>query len=54
MARGSGGGADPNNPSTGVDDSKFMRMGHTEGPYGNDPFKDARGEFGEPPIDLRP
>lgn len=45
---------DPNNPSTAIDDSKFHRMGHTEGPFGNDPQLDARGEFGEPARDLRP
>lgn len=44
----------PNNPSTSIDDSKFMRMGQTSGPYGNDPNVDARGEFGEPAKDLRP
>ena len=44
----------PNAPTTSIDDSKFMRMGHTSGPYGNDPNLDARGEFGETPKDLRP
>jgi len=44
----------PNSPTTSIDDSKFMRQGHTEGPYGNDPNKDARGEFGRKVKDLRP
>ena len=44
----------PNSPTTSIDDSKFFRMGHTSGPYGNNPNKDARGEFAESPKDLRP
>jgi hypothetical protein len=44
----------PNTPTTSIDDSKFMRQGHTAGPYGNDPNIDARGEFAEAPRDLRP
>ena len=44
----------PNSPTTSIDDSKFIRMGHTEGPYGNNPNVDARGEFGEMAKDLRP
>lgn len=46
--------SNPNSPTTAIDDSKFMRMGHTEGPYGNDPFMDPKGQFGEPAKDLRP
>jgi hypothetical protein len=45
---------DPNTPSTTIDDSAFMRMGHTSGPYGNNPNVDARGEFAEDAKDLRP
>lgn len=44
----------PNAPTTAIDDSKFVRQGHTSGPYGNDPNVDARGEFGEEARDLRP
>ena len=44
----------PNSPTASIDDSKFMRQGHTSGPYGNDPNVDARGEFAEPAKDLRP
>jgi hypothetical protein len=51
MASGSN---SPNNPTTSIDDSKFMRQGHTSGPYGNNPSKNARGEFGTPAKDLRP
>lgn len=44
----------PNTPGASIDDAKFKRMGHTEGPYGNSPNVDARGEFAEKPKDLRP
>lgn len=44
----------PNAPSASIDDSKLMRMGHTSGPYGNDPGKEARGEFDMPAKDLKP
>lgn len=44
----------PNTPTASIDDSKFKRMGHTSGPYGNDPSLDARGEFADKPKDLRP
>lgn len=47
-------GQDPNSPSTNIDDSKFMRMGHTAGPFGNDPTVDAKGDFGKASRDLRP
>lgn len=43
----------PNTPSTSVDDSRYERMGMTKGAYGNNPFMDARGEFGEPAEDLK-
>lgn len=43
----------PNTPSTAVDDSRYMRQGMSKGPYGNDPFLDARGEFGEPAEELK-
>ena len=48
-----GKGQNPNNPVAAEDDSKFVRMGHTEGPYGNNPSLDARGDFGRPPKDLK-
>ena len=44
----------PNDPPSSIDDSRYVRMGHTDGPYGNDPNIDARGDFGKPPKDLRP
>lgn len=44
----------PNNPSASIDDSKYMRMGHTAGPYGNDPNVDPHGEFAEAARDLKP
>lgn len=50
MARGQ----NPNTPTAAIDDSKFLRMGHTSGPYGNQPGKDPRGDFATPPKDLRP
>ncbi len=43
----------PNTPSTAMDDSRYTRMGMTAGAYGNDPFLDARGEFGEPARELK-
>lgn len=46
-------GQNVNNPSATVDDTKFIRQGHTSGPYGNDPSLDARGDFGRPPKDLK-
>ena len=49
MARGT----NPNSPVAAEDDSKFVRQGHTSGPYGNDPSLDARGEFGKAPKDLK-
>jgi hypothetical protein len=44
----------PNMPSASIDDSKYMRQGHTAGPYGNDPTYDRAGEFAEPVRDLKP
>lgn len=44
----------PNTPAASIDDAKFKRMGHTSGPYGNNPTLDARGEFADKPKDLRP
>jgi hypothetical protein len=46
--------SNPNMPTASVDDSKYMRMGHTAGPFGQDPDYDRRGEFGEAVKDLRP
>lgn len=34
--------------------NKFDRQGHTAGPYGNNPSKQAKGEAGAPPRDLKP
>jgi hypothetical protein len=34
--------------------NQFMRMGHTSGIYGNDPFVDAKGAIGATPKDLKP
>lgn len=45
-------GQNPNAPTAGKDESKWIQMGQSQGPYGNDPFKDARGEFGQPVKDL--
>lgn len=53
MAKGSNGkvGNDANySKRTG----KLERMGHTAGPYGNDPAKNAKGEANKAPRDLIP
>lgn len=34
--------------------NQFMRQGHTAGPFGNDPNKDATGQVGAPPRELKP
>lgn len=47
-----GGQNNPNDPVPGSDGSKWIAMGQTSGPYGNDPYKDAMGEFGEAVKDL--
>lgn len=46
-------GQSPNAPTAGIDDGKWVRQGQTAGPFGNDPGKDARGEFGRPVQDLK-
>lgn len=34
--------------------NQFMRQGHTAGPYGQDPSKEAKGEAGKSPRELKP
>lgn len=34
--------------------NQFMRQGHTAGIYGNDPAKEAKGQAGNPPKELKP
>lgn len=45
--------ATPQPSKSGVGD-KFNRQGHTAGPYGNEPSKDAKGEPGQAPRPLKP
>lgn len=33
---------------------KFMRQGHTAGPYANDPTADAKGQAAKPARELKP
>lgn len=34
--------------------NQILRQGHTAGPYGNEPFYEAKGSAGEKPRDLKP
>lgn len=34
--------------------NQFQRQGHTAGPYGNEPSKDAKGQAGAPAKELKP
>lgn len=50
MAQDSGVGKNASHGGT----KQFMRQGHTAGPYGNDPNKDAAGQAGAPARELKP
>jgi hypothetical protein len=43
-------GADGSHKGT----NQFMRQGHTAGPYANQPTRDAKGQAGAPPQELKP
>jgi hypothetical protein len=34
--------------------NQFMRQGHTSGPFGNEPNRDAKGQAGEPAKEIKP
>lgn len=53
MAKGSNGKVG-NDASYSKKTGKFEAMGHTAGPYGNEPNANAKGVAGKPARDLLP